>query len=435
MLPVDWPVMTLRDAGVRLIDCVHKTPAPQETGLPYIGIPQMTSGRLDFESARKISLDDFLEWTKKARPQRHDVILSRRTNPGVTATDGTGTEFALGQNLVLLRSDGGWVEPAFLKWLVQSPAWWREIRKFINVGAVFDSLRCADVPDFELPIPPRTHQLGVVEFLGSIDEKIELNRRMNETLEAMARALFKSWFADFEPVQAKMADQDFGLPIEIAQLFADRLDGSEVGPRPVDWPIGTLNDLAAARKHTADPAEFNNKTPYIGLDHMPRRSIALTKWGDASDVTSGKSHFEAGDLLYGKLRPYFHKVGMAPVSGICSTDIVVIVPRFPWASAFVLATVSSDDFVAYTDRSATGTRMPRTNWKTMSRYRLCVPPEGVLRAFEDLAGPMHQQILANVRSSNALALMRDALLPKLVSGEIRVPTAERAAEKTVEMLA
>ena len=125
---VDWPVLTLRDAGVRLIDCVHKTPAAQEAGYPYVGIPQMKAGRIEFGGARKISHEDFVEWTKKAKPQAHDVILSRRTNPGVSAIDRTGTDFALGQNLVLLRADGSRVEPAFLKWLVQTTEWWLQIR-------------------------------------------------------------------------------------------------------------------------------------------------------------------------------------------------------------------------------------------------------------------------------------------------------------------
>src|SRR5262245_52907205 len=101
-----WPVMTLRDAGVELIDCVHKTPEAIAAGYPYVAIPQMKNGRIDFTDARRISDSDFLEWTKKARPRIHDVVLSRRTNPGVTATFGSEHEFALGQNLVLLRADG-----------------------------------------------------------------------------------------------------------------------------------------------------------------------------------------------------------------------------------------------------------------------------------------------------------------------------------------
>ena len=117
----EWKPSRLRDVGVSLIDCVHKTPEAQPAGYPYVGIPQMKNGRIDFSTARLISRKDYLEWTKKAKPQRYDVILSRRTNPGVTAIDDTGTEFALGQNLVLLRADGSQVYPPFLKWMTLSP--------------------------------------------------------------------------------------------------------------------------------------------------------------------------------------------------------------------------------------------------------------------------------------------------------------------------
>ena len=248
-----WPVLTLRDAGVRLIDCVHKTPPAQDAGYPYIAIPQMKSGRLDFESARRISHEDFLDWTKKARPRPHDVVLSRRTNPGVTAIDRTGTEFALGQNLVLLRADGSRVEPAFLKWLVRGPAWWREIRKYLNVGALFDSLRCADVPNFELPIPPLPVQVRISALLEALDDKIALNRRMNETLEAMARALFKSWFVDFEPVRAKMAGRETGLPDHVAELFPNALDDER---KPSRWSMATLTALARV-----NPESWSNRNP------------------------------------------------------------------------------------------------------------------------------------------------------------------------------
>ncbi len=104
---------------------------------------------------------------------------------------------------MLLRADGTKVSPPFPRWLVRGPEWWEQIGKFLNVGAVFDSLRCAEVPNFELRIPPLPEQLAIAHILGTLDDKIELNRRMNETLEAMARALFKSWFVDFDPVRAK----------------------------------------------------------------------------------------------------------------------------------------------------------------------------------------------------------------------------------------
>jgi type I restriction enzyme S subunit len=100
----DWPVMTLQEAGVALIDCVHKTPAAVEVGFPYIAIPQMKNGRIDFTDARRISHSDFFEWTKKACPKIHDVVLSRRTNPGVTATFGSACDFHLRANLTGDRS-------------------------------------------------------------------------------------------------------------------------------------------------------------------------------------------------------------------------------------------------------------------------------------------------------------------------------------------
>lgn len=248
--------MTLKDAGVRLIDCVHKTPAAQAEGYPYVAIPQMNNGRIDFTEARRISHADFVEWTKKARPQLHDVVLSRRTNPGVTATFGAEVNFALGQNLVLLRADGSLVNPDFLRWLVVSPDWWAEIEKYNNVGAVFDSLKCADVPKFCLPIPPREVQSKISELLAGLDDKIELNRRMNETLEAMAQAIFRDWFVDFGPVRRKMAGAtdpaaimggltpDSARAAELAALFPNALSDDNL---PLGWSeksIGELVDIA-----------------------------------------------------------------------------------------------------------------------------------------------------------------------------------------------
>src|SRR5207248_1332835 len=192
----EWEVKSLREAGVLLIDCDHRTPPPTEDGFPYIAIPQLKQGRLDLSDARRITRDHFLEWTRRANPQANDVVLSRRCNPGETAVVPAGLECALGQNLVLLRADGSKMFPPFLRWLVRGSEWWEQIGKFLNVGAVFDSLKCADIPNFRLRIPPLPEQRAIAFVLGSLDDKIELNRRMNETLEAMARAVFQKSFVD-----------------------------------------------------------------------------------------------------------------------------------------------------------------------------------------------------------------------------------------------
>ncbi len=120
----DWPILSLREAVVSLIDCEHRTPPASESGYPYIAIPQIKQGRLDLAAVRRITKDHYLDWTRKAKPQPHDVILSRRCNPGETAFVPPALECALGQNLVLLRADGTKVFPPFLRWLVRGPEWW-----------------------------------------------------------------------------------------------------------------------------------------------------------------------------------------------------------------------------------------------------------------------------------------------------------------------
>ena len=274
-------------------------------------------------------------------------------------------------------------------------------------------------------------QRAIARILGALDDKIELNRRMNETLEAMARALFRSWFVDFDPVRAKMAGCDPNLPKPLADLFPDRLVNSELGAIPEGWEIGCLGDIAVAPRRGVDPTDLHDETPYIGLEHMPRRSVALTDWESAEKVVSNKSAFEKGEFLFGKLRPYFHKVGIAPVSGVCSTDIVVIAPKTAGWYAFVLASVSSAAFVTYTNQASTGTKMPRTSWATMSRYPLCLPVESVAWAFQNATRPFLNRIVTNIHEHSALASLRDALLPKLMSGETRLRDTERREEAIV----
>ena len=161
---------------------------------------------------------------------------------------------------------------------------------------------------------------------------------------------------------------------------------------------------------------------------MPRRSIALAEWETAIKVTSNKSAFKKGELLFGKLRPYFHKVGLAPLDGICSTDIAVVIPRNSNWAAFTLVCLSSDQFVNFTDRTSTGTKMLRTSWKTMGQYKVNLPSEQVARVFQSLLQSLLERVNRNIHEVCTLAQTRDLLLPKLLSGEIRLHEAEKVAE-------
>ena len=272
-------------------------------------------------------------------------------------------------------------------------------------------------------------QQAISSILGALDDKIELNRRMNETLEAMARSLFQSWFVDFDPVRAKMEGRaPVGMDAETAALFPCALEDSVLGEIPHGWKISALGEIANNLRRGVQPADMASETPYIGLEHMPRRSIVLAEHGSAGNVNSNKFRFVKGDILFGKLRPYFHKVGVASRSGVCSTDILVIAPKEPRWHAFALSHLSSDALIDFANSHSDGTRMPRTNWGDLARYSLVLPTTRVAEAFNSTIAPMVSKIHRHIEEIETLTEMRDTLLPKLMSGEVRV----REAEKTVE---
>ena len=427
----EWNTLTLHEAGVELLDCVHKTPPATHSGFPYVAIPQMKGGELDLRAARKISKTHFQEWTKKARPHPYDVVLSRRCNPGESAVVREGMEFALGQNLVLLRSTGNKVRPRFLRWLARSNYWWGEIETYRNVGAVFDSLRCADVPNFRLPIPPLREQDQISNLLWALDDKIDLNRRMNETLEAMARAIFKDWFVDFGPVRAKAERrQPPGLAPEIAALFPDALDDVD---KPVGWCSAPLTALVAL-----NPREKLSKgeiAPYLDM-----ASLSTTgSWPDPPTLRtfSSGSKFRNGDTLLARITPCLENGKTAYVRclvggavGWGSTEFIVMRPINPVPAEYGYLLARNQSFRQYAIQSMTGTSgRQRVQTKALADYTVTVPDVGVLEAFREAVAPWFRKVRANAEESETLAQLRDLLLPKLMSGEIRLKDAEKAVEE------
>lgn len=288
-----------------------------------------------------------------------------------------------------------------------------------NSGSAQPSLNRNFIHPIKVRVPPLHEQNRIAEILGTLDDKIELNRRTNETLEAMAKALFKSWFVDFDPVHEKAAGrQPAGLDAATAKLFPDSFEDSPQGKIPKGWRVGTIADVAENPRRLIQPNEIKSGTAYIGLEHMPRRCIALSEWEETADLESNKFQFNRGEILFGKLRPYFHKVGIAAVDGVCSTDILVLTASTPVWFGLLLGYVSSDEFVAHTDAASGGTKMPRTSWGDMARYSIFIPTVDVGVKFTELLRPLISRIETNIHESRTLATTRDVLLPKLLSGEI-----------------
>ena len=302
-----------------------------------------------------------------------------------------------------------------------------KLRRF-DSGSAQASLNRNYIYPIRIVVPDPEEQRFVGHILGALDDKIELNRRMNDTLEAIARTLFKSWFVDFDPVRAKVEGRATGLPKQLEELFPNRFVESELGEIPEGWRVGSLGDVAEHPRRGVQPDEIDPSTPYIALEHMPRRCLALAEWGTADGLGSNKFEFKRGEILFGKLRPYFHKVGVAPIDGVCSTDIVVVTPKTDAWFGFVLAHVSSDAFVEYTNAGSTGTKMPRTSWGEMARYPVALSPEKIVTAFDRHIRQAAAQIVARVHESRTLVVLRDTLLPKLISGELRVTNAKQFIE-------
>ena len=337
--------------------------------------------------------------------------------------------------------------------------YWMASQEFVNFsmqgseGTKMPRAKWDHVSRHQIPFFNIDEQRSIAHILGALDDKIELNRRMNETLEAMPHALFKSWFIDFDPVidnalatgkpipeefqeraaaRESLGDARKPLPEEIRNLFPDEFEHTkEYGWIPKGWKIACLRDIGENPRRGIQVKDIESGIPYIGLQDMPQKCIALSSWGQADDVESTKFKFNRGEILFGKLRPYFHKVGIAPADGVCSTDILVIVPKSAEWFSLVLGHVTSVEFIEFVTGSSTGTRMPRTNWKDMGSYMIVVPTKSLAQILSDQTQCFINKILLNIDKSQELTRLRDTILPKLLSGEIRIPYVEKLANEAV----
>lgn len=422
--------MTLKEAGVTLIDCDHRTPPPATDGYPYVTIPNMRDGRITFEGARRITRERFVEWTKKAAPGRDDVVLSRRCNPGVTAVVAGDQQFALGQNLVLLRSNGVNIHPPFLRWLTRGEEWWEQVSAFNNVGAVFDSLRCADIPKFELPVPPKDEQRAIAHILGTLDDKIEVNRRMNETMEATAKTLFRAFFIDYVPVATRAEGQSSRIHQQLADLFPESFEESSIGEIPSGWKIKGLDELAGFLNGLA-----LQKYPPDGDHSMPVIKIAQLRAGSTLGAdrcgTSLPEEFviHDGDILFswsGSLECVLWAGGKG---GLNQHIFKVTSDRYPRWLCYLAIHVHLNEFRHIAAGKAT--TMGHIQRHHLSDAKLAVPSRQVIEAMDAILSPMIESLWKREVESRTLVSLRDTLLPKLISGELRVKDAERIAARAI----
>jgi len=278
-----------------------------------------------------------------------------------------------------------------------------------------------------LPIPPLPEQRAIAHILGALDDKIELNRRMNETLDAMARALFKSWFVDFDPVRAKAEARDPGLPQSLAGLFSNSFDGSELGEIPAGWAAGSVGDFIERRCERAGDREVvvlsavANGRLAKSDDHFTKRVY--------SKETAKYLVVEQWDFAYNPSRINIGSIGMLEenIQGGVSPVYVVARPNaaYRW---FLEFTIRSTNTKAWINNLASGSVRQSLSYEDFASIPCVIPPDKVAREFDRKWTSVRERMISIKEESKTLATLRDTLLPKLISGELQVKAIGRAME-------
>lgn len=445
-MAVDWRLSTIGDLcdagfvdlqtgpfGSQLHACDYV-----KDGIPVVPTEAIRNRQIDHSLLPRISSAKAEELARhRLRPG--DILFARR---GVQATGHIGCVrepedgFICGTGAIRLRvkDKGGEVLPDFLSHVLANPAsveWF----KFHAIGATMPNLNEGIIRSFMLAIPSVPEQRAIAHILSTLDDKIELNRRMIATLEAMARALFKSWFVDFDPVRAKAEGRDPGLPNPLADLFPDSFEDSELGEIPRGWGVKSVGDLAdvvgGSTPRTTEPAYWEG-----GIHHWatPRDLSALSfpvllrtgrQITDAGLAQISSGLLPVGAVLLSSRAPIGY-LALAEVPVAINQGFIAMKPKKGVPNLFLLlwAHAAHEEILSYANGS-TFLEISKANFRPI---RVVAPPPAVLAAFDRTARPPYRRLILNEYESRTLAALRDALLPKLISGELRVKDAERIVE-------
>ena len=365
-----------------------------------------------------------------------DVVF---TSKGTVGRFGYVTEsirrFVYSPQLCFWRSlDNEVIHPRFLFYWIQGKEFYGQYKSVSRKTDMAEYVSLSDQRAMEIILPNFDQQRAIAHILGTLDDKIELNRKTNDTLEAMAKALFKSWFVDFDPVRAKAEGRPSGLPAEISDLFPDSFEDSELGEIPSGWAIAEINQIVNLKRDSIDPSV----TPDEIFDHY---SIPAFDSGKnpakelGSSIKSQKFLIGDEDLLVSKLNPSIPRIWIPFSSSgrrsICSTEFLVCQASSDVGQAFAYCLASSDSIIEVMTGLAGGTSNSHQRIRPGDFLALdcCIGSQQVRSAFSDVVEPLLRKTLALRSESRSLVSTRDALLPKLISGEIRIPDAEKMLEE------
>jgi len=387
----EWKNVLLTDVSVKIGDGLHGTPTYDESGdYHFINGNNLLNGKIFIKpDTKKINKTEFDKIKKDLKSST--ILLSINGTIG-NVSKYTYEKCALGKSVCYINLDENIILRDYFYYECLSYNFQSYLDN-IATGTTIPNVPLKGLRSYEFRIPPLTEQEAIASVLCSLDDKVDLLHRQNKTLQSMSETLFRQWF------------------IEEAQD---------------DWVEGTLGSIASNVRENITKKNISSEAMYVGLEHIDRRNIALLKNGNGCDVDSNKSKFLTGDILFGKLRPYFHKVCTAPFDGICSTDILVIRPKKHNLQCFSLFAFFQNEVIEFANIASGGTRMPRIDWASLANYPISLPPDDKLNDFEKIVSSQVRKINFNINKIKILEKLRDTLLPKLMSGEVQVQYAEEA---------
>lgn len=369
---------------IGIYDGPHATPPKSDSGAVFLGISNFSNGRLDLSNIRYISEDDLPKWTKRVTPKAHDIVFSYEATLNLYAIIPEGFYGCLGRRMALIRPDESKVDYRFLYYYMYSSQWREEIERHKVNGSTVDRIPLVSFPSFTVNLPSMATQKYIAEILSVLDEKIELNNKINDNLAELLQTVYQDRFGDVSAATEQ----------------------------------GMLSDICSYSRDRVAVSELNTST-YFSTENMLPGKAGST---DASSLPTipQTTACHKGDTLISNIRPYFKKIVYCEGRCGCSTDVLCFTPVQPKYAAYLFSTLYADKFFAFMVAGSKGTKMPRGDKQQIMAYPVALPPDEELDEFNALALPILAQLHSNKVENKRLSATRDALLPKLMSGEIEV---------------
>ena len=418
----EWPVVTLQDVCETITDGAHLSPKDCTGGLPMASVKDMARWGIDVKSSRTISHEDFDDLVRNGcQPKIGDVLIAK---DGATCLD-TVCEFTQPEKIVLLSSvailrPSRRLHSGYLRYYLDCA----DTRAMLKAGYVSGSaIPRVVLKDFRrapIPLPPLAEQKAIAGVLGALDDKIELNRRMNAMLEAMARALFQSWFVDFDPVRAKLDGRPPpALDPATAALFPEHLEDTALGHTPKGWEVRSLDKTA----HYLNGLALQKYPPGDGPT-LAVIKIAQLRKGDSVGADRCNTDLPAnyivqdGDVLFSWSGSLEVELWCGGPGALNQHLFKVTSPEFPKWFYYLWTLYHLDEFrFIAADKATTMGHIQRGH---LTAAKVLIPPRPLLDAMTRTMSPLIDQLIANRIQSRTLATLRDTLLPKLLSGELGV---------------